>query len=850
MNKSLDLIINSKLEKILAQKFIRYSKYIIQHRAIPDVRDGLKPVQRRILYSMWQLGLKNSKNYKKSARVVGDVIGKYHPHGDSSIYDALVRLSQEWKMNIPLVEMHGNKGSIDDDPPAAMRYTEVRLSEISEHLLELISKNVVSFCPNFDDSEKEPTILPAIFPNLLINGAIGIASGFATEIPPHNLGEVIDATILMIRNPGISIEEISTVILGPDFPTGGIVYGKSGIFDAFKTGKGKIKISSNYKISEKKGQKIIEITAIPFGTSKSNLIQQIDNIRFEEQIYGIKEVIDQSDQNGISIFIELENNANPDLIITYLLQKTDLQIHYSYNSVAICNNSPKLLTIKEIIFFYLEHLRKIKLAEFNFELYKNKKRLEIIKGFLKVAEITDDVIKIIRESDNSKVGVIADLIKFFGFSEIQADAIASMRLYRLSKIEQQTFREESKNLEENISKLENLVTNKDEFNTNLIQILKKFKKLYTQPRKTQIIDSDLKIKINQGDLIKDEFFYFWITKSGLYKKLDIKNSALEEIEKTQLPENDIFIFQDQINQRQKGIFFTNKGDIAIFSAHQIDESNLKSAPNNLRITLGIPNADHILSAFFVDNFEDNQFLIFITKFGFAKRMSLEQLAKIRQKKLQNIFRIKEDDKFISAFLENKLKNIVFFTTQNRALKISVSEIPIYSRNSSGVKILSLRKNEFVTASQTIETSDSLAVIDFYSRFEKIDTANLHFGNKKIAPKNFETQLDFSQTPKSIAVFSDNLKVFEFNKPLKIFAISDFANLKTNAKIKYKFFAQKNKIVKNNGKNSFFYSKNDSNNKNIKTKTKENKPIINLETKLREISELDVESILKKIEKDS
>lgn len=850
MNKNLDLVISSKLEKILAEKFIRYSKYIIQHRAIPDVRDGLKPVQRRILYSMWQLGLKNSKNYKKSARVVGDVIGKYHPHGDSSIYDALVRLSQEWKMNVPLVEMHGNKGSIDDDPAAAMRYTEVRLTQISEHLLELISKNVVTFCPNFDDSEKEPTILPAIFPNLLINGAIGIASGFATEIPPHNLSEVVDAAILMIKNPGITIDEISKVILGPDFPTGGIVYGKSGIFDAFKTGKGKIKITSDYKFSEKKGQKVIEISSIPFGISKANLIQQIDNIRFEEQVYGIKEVIDQSDQNGVLIFVELEQDANQELIINYLLQKTDLQIHYSYNSVAICDNSPKLLTIKEMIFYYLDHLKKIKLAEFNFDLFKNRTRLEIIKGFLKVADITDEVIKVIRQSDNSKAGVVADLMKFFDFSEIQADAIASMRLYRLSKIEQQTFLEESKHLEKNISRLTKLVENKEEFDSNLINLLNEFKKYHGSPRKTKIINSDLKIKINHDELIKDEFFYFWISKSGLYKKLDLKNSTTEEIEKTQLPKDDIFVFQGLVNQKQKALFLTNKGEIAVFPVHQIDELNLKNAPINLRITLGIPNDQEILNAFFVDNFENNQFLIFITKFGFAKRMQLDQLAKIRQKKMQNTFRIKENDEIVETFLENKLKNIVFFTSQNRALKISLSEIPIYSRNSAGVKILNLRKDEFIVASQTIETSDSIAIIDYYSRFEKIETDSLHFGNKLIAPKVFSTKLDFSLIPKSIAVYNQNLTVFEFDNPLKIFTISDFINYKTKARTNYRFFLQNDKNSKNNVKNVDFSTKSVNNNQDIKTNVKNEKPAESIEDKLRKIGEIDIKSILEKIEKEN
>ncbi|WP_462097849.1 DNA topoisomerase (ATP-hydrolyzing) [Mesomycoplasma hyopneumoniae] len=844
MNKSLDSVINSRLEKILAEKFIRYSKYVIQQRAIPDVRDGLKPVQRRILYSMWQLGLKNSKNYKKSARVVGDVIGKYHPHGDYSIYDALVRLAQEWKMNSPLVEMHGNKGSIDDDPPAAMRYTEVRLAEISEHLLELISKNVVSFYPNFDDSEKEPTILPAIFPNLLINGAIGIASGFATEIPPHNLGEVIDATILMIKNPGITIEEISTIILGPDFPTGGIVYGKSGIFDAFKTGKGKIKISSDYKIFEKNGQNVIEITSIPFGISKSSLIEEIDDIRFDAKIYGIKNVIDQSDQNGVSILIELEQDGNPDLIINYLLQKTHLQIHYSYNSVAICDNSPKLLSIKEMIFYYLEHLRKIKLAEFNFELYKNKKRLEIITGFLKVADITDEVIKVIRASDNSKVGVVSDLIKFFNFSQTQAEAIASMRLYRLSKIEQQIYLEESKNLEKNIARFKKLIENKDEFDKNLINMLTDFKKHHGKPRKTKIIDSDIKIKINKDELVKDEFFYFWITKSGLYKKLDIKNSLPDEIEKTQLPNGDFFIFQGIINQKQKAVFLTNKGEIAILAVHQIPELNLKNSPNNLKITLGIPNNQQILSVFFADSFESSQFLIFISKFSFAKRMNLDQLMKIKQKKLQNIFRFKEGDELISVFLEEKLKNIVLITTQNRALKMSISEIPIYTRNSTGIKIFRHRKNEFISASQTIESSESLAVIDFNSQFEKINTENLFFGNKILTPKNFKTKLDFSLSPKSIIIYNENLQIFEFGEGLKIFSLNDFRKLKTNPKKDYKFFLPNIQSGKNHIKNNNFLLKSNSNDQNSISKNDST-----LEEKLRKVSEIDIDLILKKIEKD-
>ncbi|WP_341488274.1 DNA topoisomerase (ATP-hydrolyzing) [Mesomycoplasma ovipneumoniae] len=834
MSKNFNLIINSKLDQILAEKFTRYSKYIIQNRAIPDVRDGLKPVQRRILYSMWQLGLKNTKNYKKSARVVGDVIGKFHPHGDSSIYDALVRLSQEWKINIPLVEMHGNKGSIDDDPPAAMRYTEVRLAQISEHLLELLSKNVVNFYPNFDDSEKEPTVLPAIFPNLLINGAIGIASGFATEIPPHNLVEVIQAVILMIKNPLITNSQISKVILGPDFPTGGIVYGKAGILDAFETGKGKIQISSSYKISEKNKQKVIEISSIPFGISKANLIQQIDTIRFEEKISGIKEVIDQSDQNGVLIFVELEKDANAELILNYLLQKTDMQIYYSYNSVAICNNSPKLLSIKEMIAYFLEHLRKVKLGEFNYELFKSKKRLEIIEGFLKVADITNEVIEIIRKSDNSKAGVIADLVKYLNFTEVQAEAIASMRLYRLSKIEQQSFLNESKTLAQNIEEFQKLIENKEEFDLHLISMLENFAKIYGYPRKTQIVDKELQVKINHQDLIKDEQFYFWISKAGHFKKMNIKNHAVEEIEKIQLPSEDFFIFQGKINQRQKGLFLTNKGDIGMLLAHQLEELTLKNNANNLKISLGLKNDHELINSFFVDDLDSNHFLLFITKFGYAKRMQLKEIAKIRPNNMINCFKPKEGDELISIFLENKLKNIVLITSQNRALKISVSDVPIYGRISSGVKILKLQKNEKIVASVLINSSEEIAVIDNYSRFEKIASEKLHFGNRTIAPKSFDSKLDFSIIPKSVEIYSENLQVFDFDTTLKVVPVQKFINFDPNPKKNYKLFLT---IDKNNENLPNFIEQNQANSSKI------------LKTKLQEISEIDINLILEKIEKE-
>ena len=422
-------IIQENLDNIMADRFSRYSKYIIQQRALPDARDGLKPVQRRILYSMSELGLDFTKPFKKSARVVGDVIGKYHPHGDSSIYEAMVRMAQDWKMGYTLLEMHGNVGSIDDDPAAAMRYTEVRLSEIANYVIGDLKKNTVKFAPNFDDSEKEPTVMPSLIPNLLVNGAKGIASGYATEMPPHNLGEVLDAAIAKIKNPDIQLSKLYKYVKGPDFPTGGVVYGQQGIYQAFERGHGRITLVSRYKTYEDSKNKYIEITEIPYGVIKSKLVHDIDLIIAGGEVAGLLEIKDQSDRNGVSILITLDKKANEEVILNYLLSKTEMQIYYSYNNVVILNNTPKVLGLAQLLDAYLKHLRDVKTKTLEFDLVKYQTRLEIVLGFLKVAEITDEVIKVIRQSENGKAGVIQNLMNHFGFTQNQATAIAELRLY-------------------------------------------------------------------------------------------------------------------------------------------------------------------------------------------------------------------------------------------------------------------------------------------------------------------------------------------------------------------------------------------------------------------------------------
>lgn len=867
MKNNLQAVIDASLEQIVAEKFIRYSKYVIQNRAIPDVRDGLKPVQRRILYSMWNLGLKKDKPYKKSARVVGDVIGKYHPHGDSSIYDALVRMSQEWKMNVPLVDMHGNKGSIDDDPAAAMRYTETRLEEISNDLLELISKNVVSWTPNFDDSEKEPTVLPTIFPNLLVNGAIGIASGFATDIPPHNLGEVIDGCIAMLNNKNISIAELGAIIQGPDFPTGGIIYGKEGIKDAFATGKGRLTLTAKYEIIEDKNQRLIQISQIPFGIAKANLIRQIDDIKFEQKVYGIKEVVDQSDRNGILINVELEADANIDLIINYLLQKTDLQIYYSYNSIAICDNSPKLLSIKQLVGYYLDHLEKIKFAELEFDFAKNEKKLEITKGFLRVADITDEVIKVIRASDNSKAGVIADLIKYFQFSPLQAEAIAQMRLYRLSKIDQQMFLKDKEELENTLKKLQLLINDKEEFKKYLIELLLSVKSKHQRPRLTQIIDKNLNVKINYDQLVKEEFFFFSISKNGFYKKMSIKTNIIEEVSKLPVAEKDFLISLDMVSSRDKIFLITNLGNLITLLPHALEESQLKQSGIDLKTKLAFGHKEYIIAAIPVSNI-DNQSLILVSLAGLAKRVSLDNFANYKHNKITNIFKLKDSDELISCHLGENNANIAIFTSLNRGLKVSETDVPIYGKNSAGVRLINLRTNESISGTALIFEDEKVLIFDHWSRFDQLLPGNILFGQRGSAPKKIETNLDFSKPIMSVSAFNSNFGIFDFSDLIKIYNINEATSLKASSKKCYKILRLPVKPeLKNEVK---FEPKVETKSKTInKTKEKleskvqkstksenEQTKVFNFDealqrakTKLQQVNELDIDALLKKFEED-
>ncbi|TDV23558.1 topoisomerase-4 subunit A [Mycoplasmopsis mustelae] len=695
----LDKIINESLDKVMSERFGRYAKYVIQQRALPDIKDGLKPVQRRILYAMYDLGLSHDKPYKKSARVVGDVIGKYHPHGDSSVYEAMVNMSQPWKSNIPLLDMHGNIGSIDNDPAAAMRYTEVRLSKVTEFILNDLKKNTVAFIPNFDDSEKEPVVLPSIFPTLLVNGAKGIAVGMATDLPPHNLSEVIDATIAKIKKPNISLKEIRKYILGPDFPTGGIIKGIKGIDDAFEFGnniKDKIHLYAKCNLYSKSSNKFIEITEIPYGVSKSSLVYEIDMLINKGAIDGVLEIKDQSDRNGINILITMDVGVNEHSVLSYLYQKTQLKITYSYNNTVIKNNQPMQLNLMQMLDSYEQQVRDIKTKTLNYDLQKNLLRLEIVLGFIKVSEITDKVIKVIRESEDSKSGVIKDLIKHFAFSEIQATAIAELRLYRLSKTDKQAYLKEKNDLENEINYIKELLDDSQKFNKFIIEILLDIKKQFGAERKTKIENEHFDFNHKETDLIKEEEVYILVSKNGYIKRFNEKTYISNNLSNSYIKEDDAIMHVSKMNTMHNLVLFTNFGNYAILPIHKIAENKWKEHGTYVRDLYDFKIDEQIISVLEIKNWESDLYIITGTKNGFFKHTKLIDFKAQRSLKSYTAMTLIDNDVMIGAKLSNNHNNLLILTNNSLISYYPETDISTYGTKAKGIKGVYLSLNDKVT----------------------------------------------------------------------------------------------------------------------------------------------------------
>ena len=691
------------LEDVMGDRFGRYSKYIIQDRALPDIRDGLKPVQRRILYAMFVEGNTSEKQFRKSAKTVGNVIGNYHPHGDSSVYEAMVRLSQDWKLRDVLVEMHGNNGSMDGDPAAAMRYTEARLSKISEELLRDLDKKTIDFVLNFDDTEEEPTVLPARFPNLLVNGATGISAGYATEIPTHNLGEVIDATIHTIDHPKATVKELMQFVKGPDFPTGAIIQGIDELEQAYETGKGKVVVRSKTSIEAIKGGKSqIVVTEIPYEVNKALLVKKIDEIRLNKKIEGIAEVRDESDRTGLQIVIELKKEANAEGILNYLLKNTELQINYNFNMVAIDARRPMQVGLKKILDSYIAHQKEVITKRTQFDLNKAKDRLHIVDGLMKALSILDEVIVLIRNS-NDKKDAKEKLVETYDFTMTQAEAIVSLQLYRLTNTDITILQEEKLDLNERVATLTSILKSEKTLLQVMKQELRELKKKYATPRLTEIQAEIKEIKIETEILIPEEEVYVVATKQGYYKRVSPRSFASSAPEENGLREGDEVLLVQKVSTLDHLILFTSKGNYLHLPVHEIPEAKWKDVGHHLSQSISLATNEIILAGMVKEKDSNDVYqdwtVVFFTKEGLVKQTALNEFNTYRGYKTRtsNAIKLKTatDEVVAIELVPNQEQEIFIVTHCGFGLRYELSEVPVVGTVASGVKAINLRKDDFV-----------------------------------------------------------------------------------------------------------------------------------------------------------
>ncbi|WP_164227967.1 DNA topoisomerase IV subunit A [Streptococcus canis] len=702
---------NMSLEDIMGERFGRYSKYIIQERALPDIRDGLKPVQRRILYSMNKDGNTFEKGYRKSAKSVGNIMGNFHPHGDSSIYDAMVRMSQDWKNREILVEMHGNNGSMDGDPPAAMRYTEARLSEIAGYLLQDIEKNTVPFAWNFDDTEKEPTVLPAAFPNLLVNGSSGISAGYATDIPPHNLSEVIDAVVYMIDHPKASLEKLMEFLPGPDFPTGGIVQGADEIKKAYETGKGRVVVRSRTEIEDLKGgkQQII-VTEIPYEVNKAVLVKKIDDVRVNNKVPGIVEVRDESDRTGLRIAIELKKDADSQTILNYLLKYTDLQVNYNFNMVAIDHFTPRQVGLQKILASYINHRKTIIIERSKFDKAKAEKRLHIVEGLIRVLSILDEIIALIRASDN-KADAKENLKVSYDFSEEQAEAIVTLQLYRLTNTDIVTLQNEENDLRDLITTLSAIIGDEVTMYNVMKRELREVKKKFANPRLSELQAESQTIEIDTASLITEEETFVSVTRGGYLKRTSPRSfnaSSLEEVGKR---DDDDLIFVKQAKTTEHLLLFTTLGNVIYRPIHELIDLRWKDIGEHLSQTISnFATEEEILYADIVTSFDQGLYVA-ITQNGFIKRFDRKELSPWRtyKSKSTKYVKLKDTKDRVLTLSPVIMEDLLLVTKNGYALRFSSQEVPTQGLKSAGVKGINLKKDDRLASAFTV-TSDSFFVL--------------------------------------------------------------------------------------------------------------------------------------------
>lgn len=782
------------LEEIMSLRFAAYAKEIIQDRAIPDVRDGLKPVQRRILYAMYKAGNTSEKGYIKCAATVGDVLGKFHPHGDSSVYDAMVRMSQWWKQSHILVDIHGNNGSMDGDPPAAYRYTEARLAKISNELLKDLDKNTVAWAPNFDDRFLEPTVLPAKFPNLLVNGTNGISAGYATNIPPHNLGEIIDATIKRIDSPNCYLDTILEIVKGPDFPTGGIAFGKQGIIDAFKTGRGKVIVQAKYEFVKEKGKEQIIITEIPFEVNKQACVAKIEGLRIDKKVEGISEVRDETDRTGIRIAIDLKANANKDVIMRYLLKNTDLQISYNYNSVAIVNRTPKTLGILEILDAYIAHQKEVITKRTEFDLAYYTKNYNIATGLIKAISILDEVIALIRASKN-KSDAKVNLVNKYKFTEEQAEAIVTLQLYRLTNTDIVVLEEECEKLKGLIEECNKILESENELKNVMKSELREVKKNYAVPRKTEIRDEIVDIKVDAKEMIPDENVVVVVTNDGYVKRVSTKSFKSSD-EETTLKPGDYVTAKYLTSTRSNLLLFTNLGNYLFVPVHILPETKWKDLGKHISNTIIIKENEKKVASLIMKDLDKNVTLF--TKNGLVKQVALKDFEVSRYSKPMVAIKLKDNDELINADISKD--EVLFVTNNGLSLRFNTNEIPVVGTKASGVKGINLKddycvyacpikKEEYLNIYTNFKTIKRLKLSDI-SSFSRAKKGNMLF--KKAKTKDYKINYAYLTETKDINLYRIDTDFHELKN--SEIPIMDLASTGSQVKYNYDLFTLKKELI--------------------------------------------------------
>ena len=719
------------LEDIMSDRFGRYAKYIIQERALPDARDGLKPVQRRILYAMYHDGNTWDHPYRKSAKTVGLVIGNYHPHGDTSVYDAMVRMSQDWKVRLPLIDMHGNNGSIDDDPAAAMRYTEVRLAKVTQVMEDDLDKDTVEMAPNFDDTENEPTVLPVPFPVMLVNGATGIAAGYATNMPPHNMKEVIDATIYRIQNPTCSLDEVMQLIPGPDFPTGAIVQGKQGIVDAFTTGKGRIVVRAKTEVVDAKTCKQILVTEIPYEVIKSELVKQMDEIRISKEIDGIIDVRDESDRNGLRIVIDVRKDANIDLILNYFYKNTDLQIYYNYNNVAIIDQRPVQVGLLGLLDAFIEFRKDVVLRRSRYELKRMEDRCHIIEGLMKAVSILDEIIAEIRASKD-KSDAKKRISQLFGFDEIQAEAIVSLRLYRLSNTDIMDLREEFAHLVNQIEETKAIIENEKILKSVISKELRTVKEAYGDDRKTKIEDQVSEIVIDRTSMIQSEKVVVTVSRDGYVKRVSMRSFTASEGTVTGKKEGDELIGSIPCDTLDTLLLFTSKGNYAYLPVWQIEEAKWKDNGMHLNKVIRIDGDDKIQNVILVNNFDTYAWIITIASNGLIKKTPVKDWMLQRNSRVTTAMNIAPNAELSAAFVCYEGQDVVLVSKDGYAAKYALTDIPSTGVKSKGVKGLNLAKGDILTSGCAVnKDTTALFFMTKSGNMKRVKLSDIQEGNRPV-----------------------------------------------------------------------------------------------------------------------